>query len=211
MRIKCQLISLICLASIFFVFRSAAYAQGNAPTIDPNSQTKADINRLDSEISTLKATIEKQRTLEDWVKIVTAILAIFAIVSGVLQYRATTNNDFKKTFWKEQVALYQEACDAAAAIAMSSDLEDSANDRRVFWRLYWGKLSIIEHPEVRDAMVAFGRQLYEVEYNNSKPHSLRQLSYHLARSCRSSLKKTWNPVDIGDLDENMPTTSKDAA
>jgi hypothetical protein len=208
---KCQIIILICFASILFIFRSAAYAQSNTPTIDPTSQAKADMYRLDSEISALKDTIEKEGTLEDWLKIVTTILAILAVVSGVLQYRATTNNDFKKTFWKEQVTLYQEVCAAAAAIAMSSDLKDSENDRRGFWRLYWGKLSIIEHPEVRDAMVAYGRQLYEVEYNNSKPHSLRQLSYHLARSCRSSLKKTWNPVDLGDIDENMPTTSKDAA
>jgi len=62
-----------------------------------------------------------------------------------------------------------------------------------------GERPIVEHPNVKDAMVQYGKQLKPVEAGSAKPWSLKPLSYSLARACRKSLAETWNPADLKDL------------
>ena len=160
-----------------------------------------DIEELKAEIAKLKKKSETQIPLETWLKLFGSMLAIVTVAVGVFQYVSTKQIEFRKTFWTEQFALYRKACSAAAAIAIAQDIKTAEKERYTFWNLYWGELSIIEHPEVKEAMVEFGTQLYEVEAGNAQSASLKLLSFKLARACRQSLAKTWNPVDIGDLDE----------
>jgi len=162
------------------------------------------IEELRAEIEKLKKNGTSKISLETWLKLSGAMLTIVTVAIGVFQYVSTRQNEFRKAFWTEQFALYREACSAAASIAISEDIKTVEKERGLFWNLYWGKLSIIEHSEVKDAMVAFGNQLYEVEAERAHPRSLKLLSFGLARACRQSLAKTWNPVDIGDLDEEKP-------
>jgi hypothetical protein len=131
----------------------------------------------------------------------TALGAAVAFCAGLLQYISTNNSEFRKAVWKEQYALYQEASSSAAAIAVANKLDDVQEDRAKYWKLYWGRLSILEHPEVKQAMIAYGAQLREVEAGKAPPKTLEQLSYRLARACRESLRKTWNPADLGDVND----------
>lgn len=157
----------------------------------------------DAEVTESKKRNRQQSQLENQVKLVTAIIALGTLVWGILQYSSTSRNDFRKTFWEHQFALYQQATSAAATIATARDIHEVDAERKAFWRLYYGELSIIEHPEVKEAMIAFGKQLNEVEAHGAGLQTLRQLSYKLARECRLSLKKTWNPVDIGDIPKDI--------
>ncbi len=136
------------------------------------------------------------------------LVTVGGILIGLLQYRETKRAEFRQRYWEAQLALYEDATGAAAAIATARSLESVAGERARFWQLYWGPLSMIEHPEVEQAMVAFGRVLGECERdvsgcaadgpgNSITP--LRQKAYELAHCVRVSLHHTWHPVDIGDV------------
>lgn len=88
---------------------------------------------------------------------------------------------------------------AASSIATASAIAVVEKECEMFWRLYWGELSILESKVVMSAMEAFGTQLRIVQAAQASPKSLEELSYRLARACRASLEKTWDPVGIDDL------------
>jgi hypothetical protein len=126
------------------------------------------------------------------VGIVTAIVAI-------VQYGLTKRSEFRKRFWEEQLEIYRRTCVAASSIATAKMIAEVEKERKAFWCLYWGELSILESKAVKAAMEAFGAQLRIVQAEKASPNSLEQLSYQLARACRESLGKTWDPVGIDDL------------
>lgn len=161
-----------------------------------------EIEQLKSELQNLKKVSARQASLETVLKFVGSMIALATVAIGAFQYLSTRQNEFRKTFWAEQLGMYRKVCSAAAAIAIASNIDSVKTERKVFWNLYWGELSIIEHPEVKDAMAEYGTQLNLVEAYRAAPASLKLLSFDLARACRLSLAKTWNPVDIGDLDRN---------
>jgi hypothetical protein len=142
---------------------------------------------------------QPQSRFESILKAATAVVAIITLVAAILQYRATANTDFRRVFWEQQLAIYKTATSAAGKIASATNINDVMEARNSFWALYWGEVSILEHPVVKRAMEAYGDQLKRVEAGEAPPSSLKQLSYALARACRLSLKETWNPVDIGDI------------
>ena len=110
--------------------------------------------------------------------------------------------------------LYQEAAEAASQIAMSSSLEAAASARQSFWELYWGKLSMLEHKAVEQAMKSFGDRLGQCEagegkpcfgeQNGSVPTDLRGRSYDLAHCLRFSLMETWKPGGLRRLEKSLP-------
>jgi hypothetical protein len=160
-----------------------------------------ELDRLKKQIEDLKREMAGQTRFENWLKIAAALGASVAFVVGVIQYISNNNNEFRKAIWKEQYALYQEACASAAAIANANRLEDVKDQRESFWRLYWGRLSILEHPNVKHAMMNYGSELKKVENGKQPPSALQSSSYSLARACRESLRQTWNPTDLGDVTE----------
>jgi hypothetical protein len=142
--------------------------------------------------------------------LITIFVAAIPVTVGLTQYYITRQTEFRKRFWEEQVALYREATDAAAEIAMAPDLAAAAPARQRFWKLYWGKLSMIEHREVEQAMIAFGVALAACEKGDSNDcfdvsvkegrtsTPLRGHTYVLAHCARYSLAMTWNPANIDD-------------
>jgi len=142
------------------------------------------------------------------------LIAVIPITAGVFQYYLTRQTEFKKQFWEEQIVLYKEAADAASEIAMSPDLEASATARTRFWKLYWGKLSMLENKEVEEAMAGFGAKLGECELQIGDPcfggpdgselTDLRKKSYELAHCLRFSLLETWNPAGLDSSRDKCP-------
>jgi hypothetical protein len=138
--------------------------------------------------------------------LITIIVAAIPVTVGLTQYYMTRQTEFRKRFWEEQLALYREATEAAAEIAMAPDLASASAPREKFWKLYWGKLSMVEDKGVEQAMISFGAALGECEAGNEKmcfsvvegttPTKLRKASYTLAHCARFSLATTWNPAGI---------------
>jgi hypothetical protein len=139
-------------------------------------------------------------------KLLSAIIATSAFVFGIVQYTATRREQFRREFWDQQFALYQEAAGAAAEIAMAPHVDSVKAARQKFWVLYWGKLSMVEHLEVELAMVAFGKKLSACEagldttcfsrFPGKERTELRELAFQLAHCAQLSLSKTWRPVEL---------------
>lgn len=142
------------------------------------------------------------------------LIAVIPITAGIFQYYSTRQAEFREQFWKEQIALYKQAADAAAEIAMAPTLEAAAPARSTFWKLYWGELSMLEHKEVEQAMKSFGARLGQCEAgtgtpcfgepDGSRPTELRSRSYQLAHCLRFSLLQTWNPAQLEDSRDKCP-------
>lgn len=107
--------------------------------------------------------------------------------------------DFRRRFWEEQISIYKKVCDLAARIALAENPNQVKKERNEFWVLYWGELSIIEDSNVNQAMVVYGNDLRGFENGWTTSASLKQKSYLLARACRNSLKRTWEPAPVDDI------------
>ncbi|MNC74520.1 hypothetical protein D3C75_1258910 [compost metagenome] len=47
----------------------------------------------------------------------------------------------------------------ASILATSTDEREISESRKVFWRLYWGELALVENSGVEIAMINFGAAL----------------------------------------------------
>jgi hypothetical protein len=93
-------------------------------------------------------------TIKALLLIGTAIGSILAL----LEYNWTTEKEFRRPFWNQQVALYFKAAETAGKIASlpSAERGKPANSQE-FWNLYFGPLVVVEDDElVCRAMVDFG-------------------------------------------------------
>jgi hypothetical protein len=137
--------------------------------------------------------------------IIAALISVIGVLAGIYfglsQFNQQQESNRKQKYWEEQFTIYKEACEAAAAIAVAATMKEVETDRKNFWTLYWGRMSLIENQQVETAMANYGRQLELCEKGAAEPSSLKELSYKVAHSCRDSLKDTWRPVDIGTLKE----------
>ena len=161
-------------------------------------------------------------TMENKIKIISVILALLTIISGIYQYKKTSDENFKKAFWEKRYDLYTQAINHTSDIANSNSLKESEKSRKEFWKLYWGNMSLIEDSSTEQAMVKFGKFLsacesgvitqekcFEDSSNNDnlgftvyRSENLKRLSFELAHCARDSLKNTWDPVGIESLKEN---------
>ena len=144
--------------------------------------------------------------------LIPALVTLLTLCYGIYQYGNSKQQEFRKKFWEEHYKLYTEAVDAAATIAMASDLESVKESREIFWRLYWGRLSMVEHRLVEGAMKAYGDVLRDYEQKGQlppedtikqEPTDLQLAAYELAHAMRKSLAMTWRPVKLGEIDRTL--------
>jgi hypothetical protein len=135
------------------------------------------------------------------IKLFSIFIGVITIGTGIYQYRDKKNQEFRKRFWEERLSLYKEATTLAAKIAIADNMELVTEERKRFWELYWGPLCLIEDKNVEAGMVNFGNALKEKVQNEKASTKLTILSIQLAKACRISLKKTWQPVKLSDLKE----------
>ncbi len=105
-----------------------------------------------------------------------------------------TTKDYKKTFYENQYKYYSEATDAAATLATENiGSADYIDARKKFWRLYWGKLSMVENKAVEHKMVEFGNYLTLYERKDPKvtQDTLQQVALKLARTAGSHNINAW--------------------
>ena len=114
---------------------------------------------------------------------------------------ASKKQEYLQKFWQERLKLYEEVTRAAGQIASSRTPDDARTPIGNFWKLYWGPLSILEDRAVLSAMVAYGEKLKKAEAGKIMLKELQSDAYDLARACRKSLEKTWNPLDLDDIDD----------
>lgn len=193
------------------------YPHQQSPGSPSNERSVLEVDKLKAEIESLKNSSSLGAKIAQYNPVVTVLIAVIGVVLSVQQYseqqrfnrdqmQDQSNRDFaareqesKKRYWEEQNQIYKEACDAAAIIAAGNSLEEIKGERKKFWRLYWGIMSLVENRSVEGAMVDFGRALDEWELTGVKRDDIAKRALTIAHCCRKSLQNTWSPVEIGDL------------
>lgn len=105
-----------------------------------------------------------------------------------------TAKEFRKSFYEKQLQYYSEAAEAAATLA-TEDLgsDDYTKARKNFYRLFWGRLSIVEDKTVEARMVDFNRLLekYEQQESSAAQKDLKQASLRLAHDASIYTINVW--------------------
>lgn len=134
--------------------------------------------------------------------IIPFIITIVTISIGIYQYWDKKNQDYRKQIWEERKQLYFKVTEIASKIAILESIDNSLEERRTFWTLFYGQLAIIENQGVVNAMINYGDLLKNMELDDAtfSKDILQKMALDLAMACRDSLNETWKPVPLKDLD-----------
>lgn len=102
--------------------------------------------------------------------------------------------EYRKYFYQKQFDLYGEAVEAAAILSTEDmETDDYKATRKAFYRLFWGKLSIVEDKTVEKSMMRFKTTLedYENEESTTSQRDLEQASLALAHDARAYTLDVW--------------------
>jgi len=154
----------------------------------------------------------KSRSNIDLIETTTKILQGIAIIAGIwaTYYAYKKQNDdkaaqekertlqtareFRKSFYEKQLQYYAEAAEATATLATeATDDEDYIKARKNFYRLFWGRLSIVEDSSVEAKMVLFERLLsrYECKTDSVSQRDLQLGSLNLAHAASRYTINVW--------------------
>jgi hypothetical protein len=161
-----------------------------------------------NEVSARLKTAPKVDLVEKVAKILQGLAIVIGIVATYTEYKnqneerlrqdrarfEQTAKEFRKYFYEKQMDFYTEATDATATLA--TEEKGSAEykaARKDFFRLFWGKLSIVEDKSVEDRMVEFRDVLlqYEKGENNVSQADLEQASLNLAHDASKYTINVW--------------------
>jgi hypothetical protein len=144
---------------------------GAPPALHP-----AELERLQLENERLRLELAERRH-KPWyhlptqiVPVVSALLAIAGFAFGIWQYakeqaknreeqQAVAQRELMKPWLESQREIYAQALSAAAGAANTSDAKARSLAADDFFRLYKGKMILVETKPVSDAMVSFGQCL----------------------------------------------------
>ena len=105
-----------------------------------------------------------------------------------------TAKEFRKHFYEKQLDYYAEATEATATLATEEiNSPDYLQARKTFFRLFWGKLSIVEDKSVEASMVQFKNLLlqYENREEDVSQQDLQQASLKLAHDASRYTINVW--------------------
>jgi hypothetical protein len=141
----------------------------------------------------------KRETVDTIGKWAVAATTVAGLLWGMYTTVTSQALETRRPFLELQLKLYQEATEAAATLATSTDELVLAEHEGKFWRLYWGVLAMVENGGisaavggVEGAMVRFGRALNETPRDTE---TLQRASLALAHACRDSLAVSWGVPD----------------
>ena len=136
--------------------------------------------------------------IQQFVRFAAPIGALVVFINGVVQYRNSQEDDFRRTYWQIRYDNYKNLVASTSAVANAPDSLSHAEAGRVFWQNYWGEIVMVEDHHVYGAMRDFGQALDRAVYPDSL-ETLRMKSYHVGQACRRSLEETWSPVPIKQI------------
>jgi hypothetical protein len=151
--------------------------------------------KLKLEIDQLKKPGRSQPTLLQFLPVVTALVAVSGFLWGVAQYvreqkriQSAAEQAFMKPWLESQHEIYMQALSFAATAANSEKPGDKQQATYEFWRLYHGKMILVETKSVSDAMVNLGKCLEP--YAACTPDGMNKLTRSLATAMAESMAAT---------------------
>jgi len=153
-----------------------------------------------------------QKSKIDLVETFTKILQGTAIIAGIwatyfayqqhnedikIQEQAQiqqTAKEYRKSFYEKQLQYYIEAAEVVAIISTEEKgTEEYTRAKKNFYRLFWGKLSIVEDKTIEKRMIQFRTLLEKYEQNegNVTKEDLEQASLNLAHDASKYTINVW--------------------
>jgi hypothetical protein len=153
----------------------------------------------------LKLEVEELRKrshpiLAQLIPAVTALVAVAGFLWGVAQYREqqqksqeTAAREFMKPWLESQRDIYLQALSSAATLANSDAPTERTQAADNFWRLYQGKMILVETATVSRDMVDFGKCLDSTQHcaKEEMNKRLRVLATSMAESMAATAKMTF--------------------
>lgn len=136
--------------------------------------------------------------LQQFVRFAAPIGALIVFINGVIQYRNSQEDDFRRTYWQTRYDNYKALVASTSAVINAPDSASLAEAERIFWQNYWGEIVMVEDHHVYGAMRDFGQALDRAVYPDSL-EALRIKSFHVGQACRRSLEETWAPVSLKQI------------
>ena len=154
----------------------------------------------------------KSKSKIDLVETIIKILQGLAIIAGIwatyyaykkqndenrkqeIQQQQQTAKEFRKSFYEKQLQYYAEAAEATATLATEEiSTVDYKQAKKDFYRLFWGRLSIVEDKTVEARMVQFNNLLesYEQPGTDITRDELKQASLKLAHAASIYTINVW--------------------
>ena len=129
-------------------------------------------------------------------KLGTLIGGAFAGVYAYRTYRDTKKVEYYRVFWNRKLELFLETSQAAAAMAMAQSPTEYSSARQNYFLLFFGRLSLVEGPKVKDAMVKFAKSippndLKTFPFTPDQQSKLQDNAYELTIEMRNELISAW--------------------
>ena len=135
-----------------------------------------------------------------YLPVATLILGVISIWLTAGQFYVTNSQKNKEPFLRTQLEFLIEASDTVAALAIESDPIKWEESRKAFWKLYWGRLAIVEDPSVKYWMICVGKKVPPSKSAVADiPIGVLQFSsLQLAYAARDLALDSWN-IELPEL------------
>ena len=129
-----------------------------------------------------------------WTVAIPWLLSLGTVLVGIWQFGVQQAQANKRPFLEQQLTICIEATDAASRLATETDLKLWEAERAKFWRLYWGRLALVEDRAVESSMVAFGNAMPQgpITQEDLPIEALQVPSLNLAHAARNLILSSWN-------------------
>ncbi|MBJ6109474.1 hypothetical protein JAO73_10645 [Hymenobacter sp. BT523] len=136
-------------------------------------------------------------------KLLSTLLPTIAFCFALYQYVDQNERDFRKSVYEKQASYYEAMSEAVADIIVRLDGPESFAElinskeyklsRYKFMTLYYGKLNLIESPEVERSVIRFRDLLERYEANDAdiRLSDIKLAGLSVSEVCSKSLQKTW--------------------
>lgn len=136
--------------------------------------------------------------IQQFVRFAAPIGALVVFINGVIQFKNSQEDDFRRTYWQTRYDIYKALVASTSAVINAPDSTSRAEAERIFWQNYWGEIVMVEDHHVYGAMREFGLAIDRAVYPDSL-EALRLKSFHVGQACRRSLEETWSPVPLKQI------------
>ena len=92
-------------------------------------------------------------------RVLTLAMAAFAAIWGYFTYTDTKEKEFYTYYWNKKLSLFLETSAAASVMATTTSREEFEKARAKYWELYYGRLSLVEGVQVKNAMKSFAKEI----------------------------------------------------
>ncbi len=151
---------------------------------------------------------------------ITVATAFFGVLFGLVQYRQNSENEFRRQQYLDRLEHYKVVAEAVSVLykvreryddestgegrgPTKIELDAAAAEEDTFWRMYWGKMFLVESKQVETLMINLGECL-PLNSCTREDHKKR----HKALLCglRKDLSGTWK-IEFEEIKDDFLSTS----